>query len=290
MIRGMILGVLALTLGVVPGLNDSQRTRLGATGDRSPTVDEAGFYALLENASTWPADAATGSDVVFPDYNQLAAHPEQYRGKLCLLEGTLYQVLDLKLARTGWDKAGGITINVSTDPKQHRFVMVYLTNPPHFTWWKQSERLPEQHGSRVRILARFYKLVSDQTRGSATHPSIRKDFPVFVGQSLQYLTRSDTPTGPQFTLKTLGALLIGLAILGYIISRLLGVRRVFTDPPVRLDEFDKVRRERRESAMGEGDADDLGPDELPADPGAALDQLARRSEDQESEDPPATGS
>ena len=215
--------VISPLLAVAP-LNDSQLTRLHVAADHSSTVDEAALYALLENAGQWEGEIEAGS--VIPDFDPILSDPADWRGRLCLVEGTLWRVIDPDLGRTGWQQVRGLVLELpasssplpDTTPPPRRFVIVYLTDPPDLNLRVEEHGLPWRLGAPVRVAARFYKLLN-----STTEAGEERSVPVFVGQRVTSLGQA-AGTGSGGTAVVVVTLVVVVAA-GYAAYRLYCVLR-----------------------------------------------------------------
>lgn len=184
----MLWGVLIpiLLLSVVPQLTQSQRVRLETADDGSTTVDEAAFYALLENVSQWPEELS-GVEVYLPGYAALRSNPERQRGRICLIEGRLQSVLPpMNLSHPQWQRVRGVVIRVDGgegEATAQDLIIVYLTNPPDLESVWYNEDVLKKFNAPVRVFARFYKIKDDWTRKGRR----RESYLAFVGKQLMWM-------------------------------------------------------------------------------------------------------
>jgi hypothetical protein len=260
---------------MIPPLDQSQLTRLETTQQGSQTIDEAAFYALLENAAKWPA-GATPDDVFEEDVvlataakiEQIAQNPEPRQGQLVLISGTLEGVIPtVRLARSGWEQIEGLLIR----PEGGKPVIVYVTDPPPLTRDKTGSQYVRQYGSHVKVLARFFKLVQDRNRkGEVTL------YPVFVGNSVADF-QADTTSVP----KGLGVIpLAALGIAGCIFLLYYRLRRIGGSTTaaghLTLEEYKQRKVQRAQVAESPDDESteaEEPPIDLPKDPADALEAL-----------------
>lgn len=257
-----------MVVGVDP-LSDSQRTRMEAVDDHTTTHEDAGFYALLENVATWD-DTLTGA--VVPDYRAITDDPQSWRGAVVLIEGQLESVItDLTLSRSGVGPVQRWSIVVDSDPPgpvaashdpSGRVIMVYLTDAPDVELQSTDQGLDvlREPGARVRLAARFYKLVDEQSLGAG-----RLSYPAFVGRSVAELIPAQRG-GNARPIVTIFVVIGALAVV-YVLMRV-AIRRGTRTP----------WRDRIGSGRHANDEDTPIPepsDALPEDPAAALSALQR---------------
>ncbi len=266
------------TKQTIPPLDQSQLTRLETTHQGSRTVDEAAFYALLENAAKWPT-GATPDDVADDDVvlataakiEQIVLNPAERQGQLVLIEGTLEGVMPpAKLARSGWEQIEGLLIR----PAGGKPVIVYVTNPPPLTRDEPGSQYVTQYGSKVKVLARFFKVVQDRNRKGETTL-----YPVFVGNSVADFQADTTSTPPGLGIIPLAALgIAGCIFLLYYRVRRMG--RTAGGGHLTLEEYKqrKLQRAQAAEAPEEEATDDEPAVELPKDPADALDALKHQKE------------
>ncbi len=179
--------VAALLLTAAPPLSDAQRTMLEATTDRSRSIDEAGLYALMQNAERWPEPQEAEAGARVPDYGALRTEPAAHRGERFLIEGTLEAFTEpatytarpnRPLSRPGYESAKVWLLS----REDAGVMLVVLTDPPALEPVGGRDRLrkPARVGARVRLPARFYKLLASESREG---PGV---YPVFVGRSARF--------------------------------------------------------------------------------------------------------
>jgi hypothetical protein len=268
----LLMPLLALLVAAAP-LTDSQQARLDNADDASSTVDEAAFYALLENAAEWtPGEAGA----TIPDYAAMQRNPAAWRGKLCLIEGVLLSRLpERKLARTGWDQVRGLVIQVAGFDKPRKqigpedMVIVYLTDPPTLNPPKiqLDPNMLAETGSKIRLVARFFKVLNEKNTRNESRLYL-----TFVGNSVAKLER-DQSGASQFLPLILAAFVI---LGGYALIRILRKGKGMFASSNQLAEHIARKRAEREA---EG-ADEIEPEDedldLPENPGDALDTLAAK--------------
>jgi hypothetical protein len=258
-------------------LTESQRVRLETADDGSHTVDEAALYALLENAADWSEKEA---GAVVPDYDAIRRDPAAWRGTRCVIEGTIELVIRPNLSRAGWEKVEGIVLRVdhSVEPSRAQdFVVVYLTEPPVWTWWNQDLGLPQERGQKVRVVARAFKTAVFRTKGEPANSKGSREYLTFVGRRIPHVEPAYAPkmTGSMVAV----SVVIGLTVL-YLFWR---VPKLFRGASAaarpRLHQVIEQRRHARQRETAEPEEET--PD-LPQNPAEALDRLAdtHRSEDQ----------
>ncbi|MAE60427.1 MAG: hypothetical protein CMJ49_03620 [Planctomycetaceae bacterium] len=266
----IIAALLTATVGIVP-LTDSQRTRLDSADDHGRSHEEVAFYALIENVQTWDG-ALAGATV--PDYQVITDDPDTHRGQAMLIDGTLEAVIKgLPLSRhdVGPIQRWSIVVNAASsdsdsnsDVPPGRVIVVYLTDPPQLPLRAASHGflVPQDSGTRVRLAARFYKLIDEPSLGAGM-----LTYPAFVGKSVAEVIPATTP-GNARPIVIMG-LTIGSLALIYVLIRIVS------------------RRRRPASRRGRLPTDTLQADDashsshtpLPEDPAAALDDLQRRHQE-----------
>lgn len=255
-----LLWILQLILPALPPLSPSQQARLDASPALTTNLDEAGFYALLENARDWSDEAGA----MIPDYPAIAAAPDEWRGKSVLIEGSLEMVMDPPpLSREGFSSTRAIVLRATGGT----ILYLYLIEPPTLTpGWNNKVR-PWEAGSAVRVVGRFYSMLAEKNRMGED-----KLFPVFVGRKVSTLTPAVRgPTGSS----RLGFPAAAIAVMGFIFLYTMLKRKKSGG---RLQDYlSRKKMERRitqagQSAVAQESAPAL---ELPADPASALDSLAK---------------
>jgi len=274
----LLLPLLILLLGAVP-LTDSQQTRLETADDGSMTVDEAAFYALLENASEWTTGEAGAT---IPDYSQVRENPEPWRGKLCLIEGVLLsQLPELDLSREGHENTRGLVIQIDSFNKSRRdlapsdMLIAYLTHPPQLSAPRiqLDPNMLAETGSKIRFVARFYKILTEKnTRGED------RQYLTFVGKDAELEVR-DTGPGTFTVPLILAALIIGGGLLFIRLFRK-GKGRFSSNRTA--EYIARKRAERVATESGEYEEEDDG-EPLPDDPTDALGELSRRHSEHDNE-------
>ncbi len=257
--------ILFFALGALPPLTAEQQAQVATASDFSPAWDEGALYPLLQNALQWPGHDEAGA--LIPDYDAMLADPARYRGQLCLVEGQLggpVEVVPYRLSRAGpWDdKLQRWGILVRADPDL--VVVVYLVDGPPLA---QTPR----PGVRVRLLGRFYKVWRQPDQNH--QPT---DYLVFIGKTTaaaapaqRYARYRTTPM--QWNLRwVLLLLVVGVAAI-YLLRRMTRLSMQPRPLPGQL-------RRRQERAHAGQDAGAQERADLPRDPAAALDQLARREQ------------
>lgn len=260
--------IFSLAAGIPP-LDATQRVKLETTDQGSATVDEAAFYALVENARDWPAPGTvtTGDEtVVLPDLAKIMAEPAAWQGRLVMLEGTLEAVMpEHKWSRSGFGDVEGLNLRVEGQP-----VILYLTDPPVLQRGGLKGREVAQKGAAVKVVARFFKLVEQGSEGGEV-----KLYPVFVGRQVLSMEQADAaPSGPLMGIMLpLGVAIAGCVFLLYY--RLRGAGRRNRGGGMTIAEYHARKERQRPEEMQEP------PPDLPDDPAAALDALShdhRRAE------------
>ncbi len=240
----------ALLLASIPPLSDSQTTRVQTADDDSTTVDEAAFYALLENAKAWTGGKA---GAVVPDYAALRENPAKWRGELCLVQGELETVLEVSdLSRDSYASVKGLVLR----PESGRPVIVYLLRPPDLTYRSRQPPLVAERGAAVEVVARFYKRLKDESRGGK-----ERTYLTFVGKEVTTL-RTPEGSSPAGTWAIPAAVIVLLGVWFVLLSR---SRRRKTEQA--------LYHPRRES---EGEAADP---QIAADPAEALRRLSEQPEE-----------
>lgn len=271
----LLLGLVAIAMGPFDPhpLSDTQKLQVESANDKSPLIEESAFYALLENATDW-SDKQAGA--VVPDYDAIRRNPEAWRGGRCLIEGTLYKVLRPELMREGWGRVQGVVIRVDhsrATPIADDFVIVYLTEPPPWLWRHEKEGVPRNHGSSVRVVARFFKVQPDQTEKPVEGQPRWKRYLAFVGRSMAETQPAPTHQDPGFWRVAPAA--AGVAILAALV--LLAFRlRASGSSSGRIQEHIQQRRIMRRGQNPDEDPPDVAAEDesLPPDPSQAMRALA----------------
>ena len=253
MIAGVASIALLAAMVSVPQLTQKQHLQLKSATDGEPQFDRPAIFPLLRNALLWQTPVSRAGATI-PDYEAIATSPEQYRGKLFLIEGDLARIVSIcELAQGGaWDgKLKEWDIRVNRDPTMT--AVVFLVDPP----------TDPRRASRVQLVARFYKLMRrrDVQQGELT------DFAVFVGRTGTRL-RSSFFLGPRPRPTPIWLLMAALALgTGYVL-----IRRCLRGHPV----LGRRRIDTYEPAVGTTGCDTDPGDSLPQDPAKALEKLQRR--------------
>lgn len=266
MIATSALPTLALLafFAAIPPLNDSQQTRLETADDGARTVDEAAFYALLENAEQWPQDVAAGA--IVPDFQAIRDDPAAHRGQLFLIEGRTIALLpEHDWSRSGWGSVRGLAIRIDSDddpPVADDIIIVHLIDPP-------DEVSP---GQPIRLVARFHKVVRyERLRNEGRAPYLN-----FVGRGVLSLGRPQSSGNGV----VLTVLLLVFAFLGivFLIWRVRAFKRD-AQKPTRTAVYMAEKRQRRAVEQPPEDIDQaIEESNLPDDPADALDAMNRRRE------------
>ena len=243
-----------VAVGAVTPLTPAQQTQLGTASDFTGQFDEGALYPLLQNAWQWqPGDEA---GAVIPDYAAIYQSPAKHRGQLFLIEGRFAgRSKEIKhLTRPGpWDGQLREWV-VVVDSAKDEVAVAYLTHPP----------VAPAAGAKVRLAARFYKVLSDQdVNGKPT------DYLLFVGRDA---TVVDAGRGFGGSGSGAGPLVVMLAILAagwYFLRRTLSAKRLRPRPS----------RTQREEFDSEESADEEAEPQLPDDPAEALDVLKHQHDD-----------
>ncbi len=258
-----LAGLMVLVLVCAPGalvageLTESQKQRLMNARDRSTTVDEPAFFALLENAR----QALTEQEKELTQMLKgMRENPSQWRGAELVITGTLdhAEVEPVPLQQSGWEKVRLWYVRLPNGEP----AMVYLTDPPDIgklfgviKGWKRPVKIP----------VRFYKLLTRAGRDGTT-----RDYLVFVG-------KGDSPYVEEAAATPWQAYFISAAALGgfafYMLWRIRRMRRPVAERPSIADRLTEIR-DKRAGRLGEGEDEDVDETiELPADPAAALEAL-----------------
>lgn len=280
MIRATALLAMMTLLATIPPLDESQRARLESAADRSSTVDEAAFYALLENARDWPEGREAGARV--PDYQQMREDPDAWRGELVLIEGRLQSLFpERRWSRSGWEAVRALVLRVDDEPNDveptfEDLVIVHLVNPPELTPTQHSGVFLE-HNYPVRLVARFHKIVHyDRPRaeGAGEAPYLS-----FVGNGVSWMGQpEDNDRGMMLAMALLGGLLIALL---FLLWRIRAFSTRDRNQPSKMEIYLAEKRARRAAVESGGD-DEEDIDEIversntPDDPADALEYLKRR--------------
>jgi len=179
----LILVVLGAAVSSLTPLTDAQRAQLDTAEDFTQRFDTAALYPLLHNAAQWTPGDEAGAAV--PDYGQIQADPKRHRGEAFLIEGLFAGVPEgetlriRSLSRPGpWDgKLEQWVVVVDPDSEADEVAVVYLTDPPPHP----------REGTRVRMPARFYKVLDDFDRSPTPRPT---QYLTFVGRGAEVLGSS----------------------------------------------------------------------------------------------------
>lgn len=276
--RAVAIGLACLSLAASPPdphpLDAGQFARLETADDGSATVEEAALYALLENAAE-ATESQAGA--VVPNYNLIRRDPAAWRGTRCLIEGTIALVMHPDLSREGWEKVEGVVVRVDHSrepPVAEDFVIVFVTDPPRWTWWNRDAGLPQEQGTRVRLVGRFYKIAELATRGSADREPDKRSYLTFVARSLGDV--QSAAAQPAVTLRNLPLFLLIAVAAAYLFWRLRAFGRRSTNSQV--SEY--VQRRRQQRAVSNTDTPEAQSD-LPDNPLDALDALAEKHASEE---------
>lgn len=266
--------LLTLSLPAATPLTESQRIRLGTADDASPTVDEAAFYALLENVADAPLTKA-GS--VIPDYAALRKTPADHRGDVVYIEARFITAHEpLELSREGFDGVRAFVVQIANLDKQFAeltaddMALVYLTDPPALSepQLRMNQYMYDQTGATVTLPARFYKVVAEPTREGKT-----KTFLAFVGHTAEFTGVETGRMDPAVRNTILFAVGIA-ALLLYWFWRVATIRRRRSGKATQVEQYRLRRAERqRERDTEDDEAEYDEPDDLPDDPIAAMQAL-----------------
>lgn len=250
---------------VIPPLTPAQLDQLATAVDDERVFDTAALYPLLQNATEWPAGVESGA--VVPDFQALRDNPEEFRGKLLLIEGEFVTESPAgRLARPGpWEPKARRWV-MRPDSKPNEMLVIYLVNPPPTPRSRQS----------VRLVARFYMLWTDDDRRGA-----ERSYPILVGSGARIV--ADRTAGSSLTsspLVTVGLVAVGGIIVMFIVR--MAMRSMFSRRTAMDDrrEARELREEEEREALRQAEKE--GPP-LPDDPIEAMEELKRRRERAESE-------
>ncbi len=262
-------------------LSDGDREVLRTASDNLGTINEASLITLLKNARHW-SDSEAGA--VVPDYAEIRATPDNWRGQRCLIEGELFRVIRPQLrGRLGWENVEGLVLRVDhtrEKPEPQDFVIVYITDPPVWRWRDEDQGLVWEAGHQVRITGRFYKIDRFETqRGvQAVRAEVRdkaetKNYLTFVGHApTQLVPHYDGGQTTSSLSRQIGGVFIILAAVAYLAYRSRGFRKRL-EGQSRLQDYIRERQAERESA-DRAEAETVEELPLPEDPIAALDMLS----------------
>ena len=280
--------------GALPALTEISRRQLATTTDYQAEFDQGGLWTLVENARSW-------NDLPMPlapqitDVRPLINSPEQYRGVLLRVEGVLVDRRTKELSRGKLDQ-WSVRISDSVD-RPNESVVCFLTNAPKDV----------NVGARVRVVGRFYMVfqggtsavprnlgengaVKDGAPEEAAIKVLPHHFALLVGHhgesvepvaAAQTLPATTGNSGGVSVRVVMGVLLfLGFGLM--MVKRTMARSRSQGALPTRVHErVERHRRERAESASPGDNGHASGPP-LPKDPIAALSELERRSDDEES--------
>lgn len=272
----LLLLATAAPLHAASPLTESQSARLGTADDGSTTVDEAAFYALLENVADAPL---TKAGAVIPDYGALRAAPGDHRGQVAYIEGRLLTTFGahdqpIHLNREGYDHVRGLIIqvaNLGQTASADDVVIVFLTNPPTLepAPWQTEPGLLKQSRAPVTLTARLYKRLRDPDRDGEP-----REYLTFVGHDAA-LDVAAAGTDPSVRNTIIFAIGIA-AMLIYWFWRIATIRRRRSGKTTQVEAYRLRREQRRRERDGEADADEPEynePDDLPDDPADAMEAL-----------------
>jgi hypothetical protein len=145
MMNASLLALICAMSAVIPPLSPEQKAKVESVKDQVAEVDP-GFYALMENAATWPVnDEPAGLNL---NAAAVLATPAEFRGLPMVIEGDYIGLHEVHMVKESgpWDgklEQWGVRVAAAEMP-----VMVFLVNPPP---------VPVQ-GQKVRLTGRFYKV------------------------------------------------------------------------------------------------------------------------------------
>lgn len=250
---------------VIPPLTPAQLEQLATAVDDERVFDTAALYPLLQNATEWPVGVESGA--MIPDFHALRDNPDDYRGKLLLIEGEFITESPAgRLARPGpWEPKVRRWV-VRPDSKQNELLVIYLVNPPPMPRSRQS----------VRLIARFYMLWTDDDRRGA-----ERSYPILVGSGARIVAdRTRVSTFTSSPLVSVGMVAVGgivVMIIVRMVMRSMFSRRTAMDER---REARELRDEEEREALRQVEKE--GPP-LPDDPIEAMEELKRRREQTQNE-------
>lgn len=148
----------------IPPLTEQQLIALETADDDDRDWRESAFEALVSNARQWRPPLDEWREAQPPDLDELLARPELYRGAIYVLSGRLE--LQTRLPDPNDDVLEWFVRDEAGRPMQ-----VYVIDPAIAL-----PGLELREGGRVRILARFYKRMTEQDRTGTT-----RRYPAFIG-------------------------------------------------------------------------------------------------------------
>lgn len=257
-----------LLLAAIPPLDTSQEVRLESAQDGATTVNEAAFYALLENAEQWPSGETAGA--IVPDFHAMRDDPAGHRGQLTLIEGRALGMLpEHGWARSGWEQVRGVILRIDDGaddykPTADEMVIVYLVDPPDAVRYNQP----------VRLVARFHKIVRYAPReGEGSRPYLS-----FVGREVAWMgERPATGISMGFAVMLLVLIIIGMILLFW---RIWLLNRSSAQAKRTTAYLAEKRRLRQQEDVDELD-EVVEQSYLPEDPVDALDTLKRRHREED---------
>ncbi len=269
--------LLPLMLAAVTPLTEVQQVKLETANDRSRTIDEAAFYALLDNAEAWtglaemPPRTPPDDRIVVPDYQDMADNPEDWRGQLCRIEGKLQIVHPV--TRLGDPKWEGIE-QWSILAPDGTIVIVYLTDPPETTRSVMHPEVVEEFNRPVVLVARYYKQLAQPSRGQGMMV-----YPAFVGRTISEWdeTAGGTGWGRGMEVDPI-VIAVALLLLGY------GAIRFYIWRRKRASQYslsDRLRERKRQTTRALVEEEEDEDEELPEDLTSALEQLAQPRDEPE---------
>jgi hypothetical protein len=252
-----LLLMLCPILAAVTPLTPEQQKQVESATDFDAGRDEAALYPLMTNALTWQDADAAGATI--PDYPAILAQPADHRGNLFLIEG-LFAGRPRRienLTRSGpWDQKLQEWVIVTDQPRD-QVAVVYLVDPP-----TPIDR-PPAPGTPVRLLARFYKVLSDRDmHGNPT------DFLLFVGKSVTVTTPPRTRSSAWHT----APIFVAVLALGII---WLWLRTRSKPRPIGPQRFTRTE-DRARGPTPRHPAEEEPIEDLPTDPAEALEALKQR--------------
>jgi len=238
------LGATGARAAAAPPLTDEQLTRLETAYDGRDHREEA-FIALLENMRDWDGEQRNISVRLHPDIETMIEQPDRYRGNLVHLTGRVVQRTALPPPHEG-------VVECFLRDDAGRPLLVYVIAPDR-------EADPLREGSRVDIVARFYKRVDFTARDGT-----RRSYAAFVGAHPRLITAAAGATG----ITSLAVLSIALLMMFIVFALLIAAIRRHRSTSPRAP----ARRLARDAIPPE--LDDTA--DLPDDPADALSELHRR--------------
>jgi hypothetical protein len=231
-----------------PPLSEAEREQVRSGAGSPQIVQDAAFEALLGNVQRWEEGAAAPADAApLPPRRYGELEP----GEVALLEGDL---LRAEAMPPPFPEVRRWVVAVPSVDARVQLLVLFVPAS------EATERIETLHTPRLRLHARFYKVMRLPSGGTL------KPYPAFVGGQPRVATPAADPAGPTLPLLFIAILLAAGLLLVAVFTAVLARSR--------------GGGARGRHASADGDLSEYDPSEpLPAEPAEALGELARRSEE-----------